>query len=256
MDDITIKTEVRKHYADIALQSTGGCGTDCCGGEDAINQLIDYGGLDAEVVEGANLGLGCGLPTAYAGIRSGDTVLDLGSGAGIDVFISAKAVGAQGHVIGVDMTPEMIDRARANARKGSYTNVEFRLGEIENLPAADNSVDVVISNCVINLAPDKRRVYAEIHRVLRSPDAVTGKSGGHFSISDVVTYGEVPESIRTDMALWSGCIAGAIDRDEYLKIIHDAGFDEVVINKFEVYDYLKGDDYGTASITLEGRKSS
>ncbi len=256
MDDITIKTEVRKHYADIALQPKSCCDSDCCGSDDAINQLIDYGGLDAEIVEGANLGLGCGLPTVNAGIRSGDTVLDLGSGAGIDVFLSAKAVGPTGHVIGVDMTPEMIDRARANARKGNYTNVEFRLGEIEHLPVADNSVDIVISNCVINLVPDKRAVYDEIHRVLRSPDAVTGKAGGHFSISDVVTYGEMPESIRNDVALWTGCIAGAMDRDEYLKIIHAAGFVEVVTNKFAVYDYLKGDDYGAASITLEGRKSS
>jgi SAM-dependent methyltransferase len=246
MDNITIKTEVRKHYADIALQSKSCCGTDCCGGDDAINQLIDYGGLDAEVVDGANLGLGCGLPTVNAGIRSGDTVLDLGSGAGIDVFLSAKAVGKEGHVIGVDMTPEMIDRARANARKGNYTNVEFRLGEIEHLPVADNTVDVVISNCVINLVPDKRVVYDEIHRAL--------KTGGHFSISDVVTYGEMPESIRNDVALWTGCIAGAMDRDEYLKIIKDAGFSDVVINKFEVYDYLKGDNYGAASITLEGHK--
>ncbi|HZY45008.1 MAG TPA: arsenite methyltransferase [Anaerolineae bacterium] len=255
MDDITIKTEVRKHYADIALQPKSCCGSDCCGGDDAINQLIDYGGLDAEIVEGANLGLGCGLPTVNAGIRSGDTVLDLGSGAGIDVFLSAKAVGKEGHVIGVDMTPEMLDRARANARKGNYTNVEFRLGEIEHLPVADNTVDVVISNCVINLVPDKRIVYDEIHRVLRSPDAITGNTGGHFSISDVVTYGEMPESIRNDVALWTGCIAGALDRDEYLKIIHDAGFVDVVINKFEVYDYLKGDDYGASSITLEGRKA-
>lgn len=247
MDDITIKTEVRKHYADIALQPKSCCGSDCCGGDDAINQLIDYGSLDAEVVEGANLGLGCGLPTVNAGIRSGDTVLDLGSGAGIDVFLSAKAVGKEGHVIGVDMTPEMIDRARANARKGNYTNVEFRLGEIEHLPVADNTVDVVISNCVINLVPDKRVVYDEIHRVL--------KSGGHFSISDVVTYGEMPESIRNDVALWTGCIAGAMDRDEYLKIIKDAGFKNVTINKFEEYDYLKGADYGTASITLEARKA-
>jgi arsenite methyltransferase len=163
------------------------------------------------------------------------------------VFLSAKAVGKEGHVIGVDMTPEMIDRARANARNGNYTNVEFRLGEIEHLPVADNTVDVVISNCVINLVPDKRVVYNEIQRVLRS--------GGHFSISDVVTYGEMPESIRNDAALWAGCIAGAMDRDEYLKIIKAAGFSEVVINKFEEYDHLKGADYGTASITLEGRKA-
>ena len=255
MDDITIKTEVRKHYAAVATQGSCGCNSDCCSGagEDIV-RLIDYGDVDAEVVDGANLGLGCGLPTLYAGIQPGHTVLDLGSGAGVDVFLSAKAVGPQGRVVGVDMTPEMIARARENAAKGNYQNVEFRLGEIEHLPIDDDSVDVVISNCVINLVPDKRRVYDEIWRVLRSPDAVTGKPGGRFSISDVVTYGQIPESIRGDIALWTGCIAGAMDRDAYLQIIHDAGFTHVTIDKFVEYDTLKGENYGVAGITLEGQK--
>ena len=247
MDASTIKAEVQKHYAAIAVQGNCGCSSDCCADTtDEIIQLIDYGALDAEVVEGANLGLGCGLPTVSAGLRAGQTVLDLGSGAGIDVFLAAKAVGPTGHVIGVDMTPEMIERARANAIKGDYPNVEFRLSEIEALPIEANSVDVVLSNCVINLVPDKRRVYDEIHRVLRS--------GGHFSISDVVTYGPIPDAIRNDVELWTGCIAGAMDRDKYLRLIREAGFANVTIDKFVEYDNFKGGDYGVASITLEGHK--
>ena len=244
MDDI--KVEVQKRYAAIATQADGcGCGPgDCCSSDDVT--LVDYAGLDADVVEGANLGLGCGLPTLYAGIRPGDTVLDLGSGTGVDVFLAAKAVGPDGRVVGVDMTPEMIARAWNNAVKGGYRNVEFRLGDIEALPVDDGSVDVVISNCVINLAPDKRRVFAEMVRVM--------KPGGRFSISDVVTYGGVPESIRKDVALWTGCIAGATDRDEYLHIIREAGFADVRIASSVAYDYPKGDDYGVMSVTAEGLK--
>ncbi len=244
MDDI--KAEVQKKYAAIATQAGGcGCGTsDCC--SDGSATLIDYAGWDADRVEGANLGLGCGVPTLYAGIQPGHTVLDLGSGAGVDVFLAAKAVGPTGHVLGVDMTPEMIARAWHNAVKGGYRNVEFRLGDIEALPVADDSVDVVLSNCVINLVPDKRRVYAEVYRTL--------KPGGRFSISDVVSYGDVPDAIRGDAEKWTGCIAGAMDRDAYLQIILEAGFADVKINQWIEYDYLKGERYGFASTTVEGRK--
>jgi len=240
-----IKAEVQKKYAAVATQSTGCCSSDCCSTDDA-SALIDYGALNAEVVEGANLGLGCGIPTRYAAIQPGHTVLDLGSGAGIDVFLAARTVGDSGHVIGVDMTPGMIARAEDNARKGGYHNVEFRLGDIEALPVDSASVDVVLSNCVINLVPDKARVFGEIHRVLRS--------GGHFSISDVVSYGDLPESVRKDVELWTGCIAGAVDREEYLQLIRDTGFVDVQVNAEVPYDYLKGEDYGLMSITVEARK--
>lgn len=246
MDEKYIKTEVQKHYANIA-QGGGCCGDECCSSESsADSRLISYGELAAEVVEGADLGLGCGLPTQYAALRPGDTVLDLGSGAGMDVFIAAKAVGAQGHVIGVDMTLEMIARAWNNALQGSYRNVEFRLGDIEALPVDNDSVDVVISNCVINLVPDKPRVFAEIYRVL--------KPGGRFSISDIVTHGRVPDEIRQDPHMWAGCIAGALDEEVYVQLIRDAGFQAVRVNQARVYDHPRGEDYQFFSITVEGRK--
>ena len=251
MDENQIKQEVQKHYASIARQDDGGCcgGTSgCCStGGSQVVELVDYGVLNEGVVEGANLGLGCGLPTLYAGIHTGDVVLDLGSGAGVDVFLAAQAVGPQGRVIGVDMTPEMIARAWDNAVKGGFRNVDFRLGDIEALPVEAESVDVVLSNCVINLAPDKRRVFGEIFRVL--------KPGGRFSISDIVTYGEIPEEIRKDMALWAGCVAGALDKQDYLRIISESGFSDVQVHRIIEYDYLKGADYGTASITDEARKN-
>jgi SAM-dependent methyltransferase len=246
MDERNIKAEVQKHYARIA-QGGGCCGGEPCPAECAAEpSMVSYGELAEDVVAGANLGLGCGLPTQYAGIKPGDTVLDLGSGAGVDVFIAAKAVGPEGHVIGVDMTPEMLQRAWTNAVKGGYRNVEFRLGDIEALPVNDNSVDVVVSNCVINLAPDKRRVFAEICRVL--------KSGGRFAISDIVTHGHVPEKIRQDVEMWAGCVAGALDREIYLQVIRDAGFPDVRVNQIQEYDYPQGADYGFASITVEGQK--
>lgn len=263
-----IKTAVQQKYGQLATAGagccdsgvccadTGGRGTgDCCAssgccGTDgaATTRLVEYGALGEGLVEGADLGLGCGLPTRHAELRPGDTVLDLGSGAGVDVFLAARAVGAAGRVIGVDMTPEMIARARANAEAGGYPNVEFRLGEIEDLPVEDDSVDVVLSNCVINLVPDKARVFGEIHRVLRP-------GGGRFTISDVVSYGEVPAAIRQDIEQWTGCIAGAMDRDAYLALIGAAGFDAVAVRDEVAYDYLKGEGYGLASITVEGRKA-
>jgi SAM-dependent methyltransferase len=188
-------------------------------------------------------------------MRPGETVLDLGSGAGVDVFLAAREVGGEGRVIGVDMTPEMIARAWDNAVKGGYTNVDFRLGDIESLPVADGSVDVALSNCVINLAPDKQRVFSELHRVLRSPDPTNGRTGGRFCISDVVSYGAVPASIREDVELWTGCIAGAPDREQYLALIRAAGFVDVRERSFVEYAHLKGKDYGAGAVTVEGRKA-
>jgi ubiquinone/menaquinone biosynthesis C-methylase UbiE len=173
------------------------------------------------VPDGANLGLGCGNPIALASLKEGDIVLDLGSGAGFDCFLAANKVGKTGKVIGVDMTPEMLDKARENARKGDYQNVEFRLGEIENLPAADNSIDVIISNCVINLSPDKRSVFDEAFRVL--------KPGGRLMVSDIVLLKELPDFIRNSIAAYVGCISGALKKEEYLGTITDAGFEQVEV---------------------------
>ncbi len=222
-----IKKVVRDGYAKIAKQDSSCCGpvNSCCGGTNLaqnISKSIGYTEEELKAVpEGANLGLGCGNPVALASLREGETVLDLGSGAGFDCFLAADRVGKSGRVIGIDMTPEMIDRARENARKGNYANVEFRLGEIENLPAADNSVDIVISNCVINLAPDKKRVFTEAFRVL--------KLGGRLMISDMVLLKELPDSIRNSIEAYIGCLSGAIKRDEYLDAIKESGFHEVSI---------------------------
>ncbi len=227
MENGKIKKVVREGYAKIAKQSSSCCApvNSCCGSTDLaqdISKSIGYTEEELKVVpEGANLGLGCGNPVALASLREGETVLDLGSGAGFDCFLAASKVGKKGRVIGVDMTPEMLEKARENARKGDYTNVEFRLGEIENLPVADNSVDVVISNCVINLAPDKRRVFAEAFRVLRP--------GGRLTISDMVLLQELPDFIKKSIEAYIGCLSGAIMRDEYIGAIKAAGFQEVSI---------------------------
>ena len=222
-----IKKVVREGYAKIAKQDSSCCGSlsSCCGGADlaqGISQKIGYTDEELKAVpEGANLGLGCGNPVALASLKEGETVLDLGSGAGFDCFLAAGKVGEPGRIIGVDMTPEMIEKARENARKGSYSNVEFRLGEIENLPLADNSVDVVISNCVINLAPDKQRVFAEAYRVL--------KPGGRLMISDVVLLKELPDLIKNSVEGYIGCLSGAIMKDEYMDAVEAAGFQGVEI---------------------------
>ena len=223
----TIKTVVREGYAKIAKEESSCCvpAKSCCGSADAaqdISKKIGYTDEDLKgVPEGANLGLGCGNPVALATLKEGETVLDLGSGAGFDCFLAAKRVGEKGKVIGVDMTPEMIDKARANAEKDSYRNVEFRLGEIENLPVADNSVDIVISNCVINLSPDKGRVFKEALRAL--------KPGGRLMVSDIVLLKELPDSIKNSVEAYIGCISGAIKRDEYIQAIEAAGFQRVRI---------------------------
>ena len=222
-----IKKVVRDGYAKIAKQDSSCClpVNSCCGGTNLaqnISKSIGYTDEELKAVpEGANLGLGCGNPVALASLREGETVLDLGSGAGFDCFLAADKVGKSGRVIGIDMTPEMIDKARENARKGDYANVEFRLGEIENLPAADNSVDIVISNCVINLAPDKKRVFTEAFRVL--------KPGGRLMISDMVLLKELPDFIKNSIEAYIGCLSGAIKRDEYIEAIKAAGFQEVSI---------------------------
>jgi len=222
-----IKKVVREGYAKIAKQDSSCCApvNSCCGSTDLaqdIGKSIGYTEEELKAVpEGANLGLGCGNPVALASLRKGETVLDLGSGAGVDCFLTADKVGENGRVIGVDMTPEMIERARENARKGNYGNVEFRLGEIGNLPVADNSVDIVISNCVINLAPDKRRVFTEAFRVL--------KPGGRLMISDIVLLRKLPDFIKNSIEAYIGCLSGAIMRDEYIEAIKAAGFQEVRI---------------------------
>jgi len=218
-----IQKTVRDSYAKIARKGSSCCASasSCCESKD-ISKKIGYTEEELEAIpEGADLGLGCGNPIAFASLREGEIVLDLGSGAGVDCFLAANKVGENGRVIGVDMTPEMIYKARENARKGNYENVEFRLGEIENLPVADNSVNVVISNCVINLVPDKRRVFAEAFRVL--------KPGGRLMISDVVLLKELPDSIKNSVEAYVGCLSGAMMKDEYLECIKSAGFREVKV---------------------------
>lgn len=221
-----IKKAVREGYARIASKKQSCCEpVTCCGSTDwsmDISKKVGYTDEELKSVpEGANLGLGCGNPIALASLREGETVLDLGSGAGFDSFLAATKVGKTGKVIGVDMTPEMIDKAREYAQKGRYENVEFRLGEIENIPAADNSVDVVVSNCVINLSTDKERVFNEAYRVL--------KPGGRLMISDIVLLKELPTFIKNSIDAYIGCLSGAIIKNEYLKLIQEAGFQEIRI---------------------------
>jgi arsenite methyltransferase len=218
---------VREGYAKIVKQKSSCCAPvpSCCGGTDPtqdISKKVGYTEQELKAVpEGANLGLGCGNPVALASLKEGETILDLGSGAGFDCFLAASRVGNRGRIIGVDMTPEMLERARDNAKKGNYANVEFRLGEIENLPVADNSVDAVISNCVINLSPDKKRVFIEAFRVL--------KPGGRLMISDIVLLKELPEFIKNSIQAYIGCVSGAMLKDEYLRAVSEAGFQNVKV---------------------------
>ena len=227
MKEEKIKKVVREGYAKVAKKEASCCVPvdSCCGSTDLaqdISRKIGYTNEElTSVPEGANLGLGCGNPVALASLEEGETVLDLGAGAGFDCFLAANKVGKKGKVIGVDMTPEMIEKARQNAQKGDYENVEFRLGEIENIPAADNSVGVIISNCVINLSPDKPRVFNEAFRVL--------KPGGRLMISDMVLLKELPDSIKNSVAAYIGCLSGAMMKDDYIAAIRAAGFHEVKI---------------------------
>ena len=226
----SLKQTVREKYADVARknqEASSCCGPSpqaCC--ESAgINSLADsYAGIEGYAQE-ADLGLGCGLPTQFAQLQEGQTVLDLGSGAGNDCFIARREVGASGKVLGVDFTPEMNERARRNAEKLGFENVHFLEGDIDDLPLEADSVDVVVSNCVLALVPDKLRTYREVMRVLRP--------GGHFSISDVVSRGKLPEAMRRDASLYAGCIGGAIDHRDYLAIIEEAGFAEITVQQLK-----------------------
>jgi SAM-dependent methyltransferase len=222
-----IRKAVREGYAEVARSGTGCCGpqASCCGGTaDSISQKMGYSAKELKAApEGANLGLGCGNPVALASLKKGESVLDLGAGPGLDCFLAARRVGQRGHVIGVDMTPEMIEKARENARKGKYRNIEFRLGEIEHLPVADASVDVIISNCVINLAPDKRQVFREAFRVL--------KPGGRLMVSDIVLRRPLPAVVRKSVAGYVGCLSGAVKKADYLDAIKLAGFRSVQENR-------------------------
>jgi ubiquinone/menaquinone biosynthesis C-methylase UbiE len=227
-----IKQVVRERYASAAATSKRCCGATAGKGLANPDLRLDMIGDAYKAVEGyvadADLGLGCGLPTQHAGLAPGQVVLDLGSGAGIDAFVARRIVGADGRVIGVDMTPEMLARAGENATKLGYENVEFRAGEIEALPVEDASIDVVVSNCVLNLVPDKARAFAEIFRVLRP--------GAHFCISDIVATGPLSEPIRKAAALYVGCVAGALPRGDYLRLIDEAGFEAIDVAETKSID--------------------
>jgi len=257
--DDEVREAVRQTYAQVA-EAAAGRSSGCCGTAPAIQpiaaEVLGYASQHAESVpEGAEMGLGCGNPQGIAALKPGETVLDLGSGGGFDCFLAARQVGESGRVIGVDMTPEMLNKARANAVKGGYPNVEFRLGEIENLPVADCTVDVILSNCVINLSPDKRRVFAEAFRVL--------KPGGRLAISDVVATAEIPEEVKQDMALHACCVAGAAPIPEMEEALRAAGFEQVHITPKEesrqfIRDWAPGrsvEDY-VVSASIEAVKPS
>lgn len=230
MKNEEVREVVREHYGKIASQNSGCCSPGyiqscgCCNDniQDNVSIAVGYSKEElASVPEGANLGLGCGNPVAIASLKKGNVVLDLGSGAGFDCFLAANAVGEQGKVIGVDMTPEMIATARQNAEKNNFKNVEFRLGQIEKLPVADASIDIIISNCVINLSPEKKRVFAEAIRVL--------KPGGRLIISDMVLLKELPDRVRNSIAAYVSCIAGAAPKGEYINLLKTSGFDIIEI---------------------------
>ena len=257
-----IRHAVLENYSHVAESDGKGCGcapTSCCGTANDVS-VVDVAvtlGYSREQVsavpEGANMGLGCGNPQAIASLMAGETVLDLGSGGGFDCFLAAGAVGDQGHVIGVDMTSEMIAKSRRNAAKAGFDNVEFRLGEIENIPVADALVDVIISNCVINLSPEKERVFSEAFRVLRP--------GGRLAISDIVATADLPEALKNDMALYTGCMAGASSIDVLESMLHSVGFESVRIrpkdeSKEFIRDWAPGrkiEDY-VVSATIEAVK--
>ncbi len=257
-----IREAVRRNYGGIARSASGGCGcsTESCCGADEISTSrevpVAHGySLEAlsAVPQGSNMGLGCGNPVAIASLRTGETVLDLGSGGGFDSFLAAQAVGETGHVIGVDATPEMVSKARRLAARNGFRNVDFRLGEIENLPVADRSIDVIISNCVINLSPEKQRVFEEAFRVL--------KPGGRVAISDVVATAELPDEMRGDLELYTGCIAGASMIDDLVEMLGQAGFVNIRIkpedeSKELIQEWapgMKAEDFVVSAI-IEGEK--
>jgi arsenite methyltransferase len=222
-----IKEIVKQKYSEIALQDKSTNMSSCCGAGGCSTEVYNIMSDSYDTLEGyepdADLGLGCGIPTEFAKIAEGDVVLDLGSGAGNDAFVARKLTGPSGKVIGVDFTEAMVTKARANAEKLKFHNVEFRYGDIEDLPLSDDTVDVVISNCVLNLVPNKRKAFNEIYRVLNK--------GGHFSISDVVLTGELPEGLQTAAEMYAGCVAGAIQKDRYIQKLEQAGFSNITIQK-------------------------
>ena len=261
----SIKEIVKEKYGTIAKESNKEKGCGCCGDSKKIIDYSifsdDYSKLDGYSKE-ADLGLGCGLPTEFANLKKGNTVVDLGAGAGNDVFVARSIVGKSGRVIGIDMTEEMIELANENKGKLGYTNIDFRLGEIEDLPVEKDSTDVVISNCVLNLVPDKEKAFSEIHRIL--------KNDGHFCVSDIVLNGDIPEELKRSTEMYTGCVAGALQKDEYIKTIHNAGFKNVeikqsktitipddILNKYlseeQLFDYNKS-GIGIFSITVVGDK--
>jgi arsenite methyltransferase len=266
--DQETKDLVRSKYAEIALQDKATNASSCCGAGGCSTEVYNIMTDDYSKVEGynpdADLGLGCGLPTEFAQIKPGHTVLDLGSGAGNDCFVARAATGPDGRVIGVDFTPEMIAKAKENARKLDYQNVEFRQGDIEALPLSACMVDVVVSNCVLNLVPNKRQALSEVLRVL--------KPGGHFSISDVVLVGELPAQLQGAAEMYAGCVSGALQEDEYLGIIRELGFEEITVQKRKpiiipddiLVNYLNAEELaaykasgtGIFSVTVFARKSS
>jgi SAM-dependent methyltransferase len=246
MKDSEVKKAVKEAYGKIA-ESSGSCGCSCgCGGpvdSETISKAIGYSKDEMRAVPEANLGLGCGNPTALAGIKEGDVVLDLGSGAGFDCFLASKKVGPNGRVIGVDMTERMVENARKLAEKYGYANVEFRLGDIERLPVADASVDVIISNCVVNLAPDKSAVFKEAHRVL--------KDGGRMVLSDIVLLEELTAEQRNDKGLLAGCVAGAMMKDDYLGKLEAAGFEARILGEDTKISKLQYNGIALESIKIE-----
>ena len=265
--DTKIKELVKERYSQIANQSTEQNLSSCCGATSCCETDV-YGIMadDYSKLEGynpdADLGLGCGIPTQYAKIKEGDTVIDLGSGAGNDSFVARRYVGDKGKVIGVDFSNAMIERARTNVDKLGFNNIEFRQGDIENLPVGANKADVILSNCVLNLVPNKQKVFAEIFRVL--------KTKGHFSISDIVLDGALPEKIKSAAEMYAGCVSGAIQKDAYIKLIHDAGFvnisilrekkiivpDEILLQYLDAKDLedFKSSQTGIYSITVYAEK--
>jgi arsenite methyltransferase len=225
--DQEIKEMVKQKYSEIALQDKEINASSCCGSGSCSSEVYNIMSEEYNNLEGynpdADLGLGCGLPTQFAKIKKGDVVIDLGSGAGNDCFIARAETGETGKVIGIDFTDAMINKARINAEKLGYHNVEFSQGDIEQMPVTANVADVIVSNCVLNLVPNKKKVFAEIYRVL--------KPGGHFSISDIVVTGELPEKIKSAAEMYAGCVAGAIDKEEYLDYIKQTGFENITLQK-------------------------
>jgi SAM-dependent methyltransferase len=265
-NDAQLKEIVRKKYSEIALQDKETNQSSCCGAGGCTTEVYNIMSDDYTTLDGynpdADLGLGCGLPTQFAKIKKGDTVIDLGSGAGNDCFVARSETGEAGKVIGIDFTTAMIDKARANAEKRGFNNVEFRQGDIEKMPVTSNVADVIVSNCVLNLVPNKDGVFKEIYRVL--------KPGGHFSISDVVLVGDLPQGLQNDAEMYAGCVAGAIQKDAYLGLVEQNGFknitvqtekpiiipDDILINYLneEELDKFKNGTTGIFSITVYAEK--